>query len=527
MRGAIGAGHPLTARAGARTLAEGGNAVDACVAAAFAAWVAESPLTGPGAGGFMLVYRSREADARLLDFFVSIPGKGAAPGIGGGMETVEVRFDRRTTQRFQIGGASCAVPGSALGLAEAHRRYGVLPWPVLLEPAIELARAGVELNGAQAYIHSALDGVLRSTPESRRVYGLRRAVAKGERIELPDLAGTLERIAAEGASCLYRGELARTVAAAVCDAGGQMTEQDLSSYRVVARRPVRTAYRGYELLTNPPPSSGGVLVAFALRLLDRIGGNGGGRGSAGAIAALAEIMGAAARARSGRFESDLRRGGLSGRLLADETVERELATIGTRLGRAILEPSGIPSTTHISVVDGEGNAASHSTSTGCGSGVVVPGTGIHLNNMLGEEDLNPTGRSPAPGERLTSMMAPSLLLHRGRPRLVVGSAGSIRLRNAIVQIIVNVVDHGLTLREAIEAPRVHLEGELLHLEGGVGADVAEALARAGYGLVRWRDRNLYFGGASAVTLNDRGELEAAGDPRRDGAGVVVEAESRL
>jgi gamma-glutamyltranspeptidase/glutathione hydrolase len=174
------------------------------------------------------------------------------------------------------------------------------------------------------------------------------------------------------------------------------------------------------------------------------------------------------------------------------------------------------------VVDAHGNAASLSASTGCGSGVIVPGTGIHMNNMLGEEDLNPAGREGSPGARLTSMMAPSLVLEGTRPRLVLGSAGSIRLRAAILQIIVNVLDHGLTVPEAIEAPRVHLEGSALQLEGGIDPRVGERLESEGYEVVRWTGRNLYFGGASVVGLGGDGELEAAGDPRRGGAGAVVQ-----
>ena len=185
------------------------------------------------------------------------------------------------------------------------------------------------------------------------------------------------------------------------------------------------------------------------------------------------------------------------------------------------EPAGIPSTTHISAIDAAGNAASLSASTGCGSGVIVPGTGVHVNNMLGESDLNVGDRRVAPGRRLTSMMAPSLVLANGRPRLVVGSAGSIRLRAAILQIVVNVVWHGMSVGEAIAAPRVHLEGEQLNLEGGIDPAVASELEERGYYVVRWNDLNLYFGGASAVTYGLDGTLAAAGDPRRGGAGVVV------
>jgi gamma-glutamyltranspeptidase/glutathione hydrolase len=172
------------------------------------------------------------------------------------------------------------------------------------------------------------------------------------------------------------------------------------------------------------------------------------------------------------------------------------------------------------VVDGEGNAVALTASTGSGSGVVVPGTGIHLNNMLGEFDL---AKPPRAGARLSSGMSPSIVLHEGRPRLVVGSAGSLRLRGAVMQIVVNVVGHGLRVEEAIERPRVHLEGEHLHCEGGHDPAELDRLEELGWDVVRWRRQNLYFGGAAAVERLDDGSLAAAGDPRRGGAGVVVGA----
>jgi gamma-glutamyltranspeptidase/glutathione hydrolase len=520
MKGAVAAGHQLTAQAGARILEEGGTAVDACIAAGFVSWVTESPLTGPGGGGFMLVHRAGEASDSLLDFFVTIPGRGLAASEGGEMVTVKVPFDARTVQLFRIGAAACAVPGSVAGLAEAHRRYARLPWAELFAPAVEVARRGVELNAPQAFLHEILDVALRYQPEGRRIYGDEAPLAVGDRIVMEDLARTLERLASEGPDAFYRGEIAGRISEAVRAGGGRITEEDLSSYRVVRRRPVRTRYRNVEFVSNPPPSAGGLLVAFALAVLDRLGPMPA-HGSADAISFLSEAMREATRARGGSFVSELSRGGAAGRLLAPERI-REAADAARERARApVREAAGIPTTTHISVVDAEGNAASLSSSTGCGSGVIVPGTGIQLNNMLGEEDLNPGGAVARAGERLTSMMAPSLVLGGGSPRLVVGSAGSIRLRAAILQIVVNVVDHGMSVAEAIDAPRVHLEGDLLQLEGGVGDTVADGLEREGYEVVRWGGSNLYFGGASAVALHESGGLEAAGDPRRGGAGVVV------
>ena len=307
--------------------------------------------------------------------------------------------------------------------------------------------------------------------------------------------------------------------AAVGERGGRVTESDLADYRVIQRRPVRAAYRGTEFVSNPPPSSGGLLIAFALRILDRLGPMPE-RGSADAIAALTEAMREAARIRGGTFVADLYRAGrpVGSSRTSGSPRRRRPRAAAQRVPAH--ESSGVPSTTHISVVDADGNAASLSASTGCGSGFFVPGTGIQLNNMLGEPDLNPPGRSARPGERLTSMMAPSFVLEGGRPRLVVGSAGSIRLRAAILQIVVNVVDHGLSAEEAIEAPRVHLEEDALQLEGGTDSAAADLLEAQGYDVTRWAGRNLYFGGAAAV-VGRNGGLEAAGDPRRGGAGLVV------
>jgi gamma-glutamyltranspeptidase / glutathione hydrolase len=520
MKGAVAAGHTATAMAGAQILELGGNAVDACVAAGFVSWVAESPLTGPGAGGFMLVHRASDRSDRLLDFFVALPGRGLDGSKAAPMNEIEVPFDEQTLQLFRIGGASCAVPGAVAGLSEAHRLYGRLPWEDLIAPAAALARSGVELTPQQAFLHSILDVALRAEDEGRRIYGRSCALATGERIVQRDLAETLDLLATEGAEAFYRGPLARRISEAVRERGGLVSEDDLAEYRVIRRRPVRVPYRGAEFVTNPPPSSGGLLIAFALRVLDGLG-TPGPSGNLEAVSALAEVMREATRARREGFLSGLYRGGLAEKLLSDPSVSAAVRRARSGSRAPAHEPAGSPSTTHISAVDAHGNAASLSASTGCGSGVIVPGTGIHMNNMLGETDLNTGDGRAGAGRRLTSMMAPSIVLADGRPRLVVGSAGSNRLRSAILQIVVNVVARGQGAQEAISAPRVHFEDDRLILEGGIDPAVADALEGSGYDVVRWNDLNLYFGGASAVVVGEDGALDAAGDPRRGGAGTVV------
>jgi gamma-glutamyltranspeptidase / glutathione hydrolase len=518
MKGAIAAGHPLTAAAGARLLAEGGNAADACVAAAFAAWVAESPLTGPGAGGFALVLPAGGRPARVADFFVATPGRGRARVEAAEMHSIDVGFgDSETTQVFRIGEPSCAVPGAAAGLEAVHRAYGRLPWREVLAPAIELARDGVELSREQAHLHAILDLILRHQPEGERLYsrpdGSR--LQPGDLLRLPELGATLELVADEGGRALYDGELAGPIVETVRQGGGLVTAEDLRRYRVVWRRPVRAAYLGHEVVSNPPPSSGGILIAYGLSLLARL--ETGREGSAEAVAVLAAVLREQANARNAAFASGLYRGGLPRRLLSEEGIRAGLA----RLGSGAEEQAPPGGTTHVSVVDGGGNAVSLSSSTGSGSGVIVPGTGIHLNNMLGEYDL--AGGPSGPGRRLTSMMAPTVVARGGRPRLVVGSAGSVRLRGAITQVIANVVAHGLGVADAIDRPRVHVEGAHVHCEGGFEPAELDRLEARGFDVVRWRRRNLYFGGTNGVEVLPDGSLAAAGDARRGGAGIVVAA----
>jgi len=426
----------------------------------------------------------------VFDFFVAIPGLGDETATGE-MDHVDVDFSGGSTQRFHIGAASCAIPGAALGLETAHKAFGRLPWRDLFRPAVELAHNGVELNDGQAYLHRILDLIMRHTPEARDIYEHDGGpLVVGDTLVQDDLADTLELLAELGAQELYTGELGAKMVEHIRERGGCFTQRDLNEYRVIRRRPVRTRFCGEEFYSNPPPSRGGVLIAYGLPLLEELGV--GKPGTADAIDALARVMREQLQAPAGR-----------GLLRALE------------LGGAVVTRG----TTHISVIDGRGNAVALTASTGAGSGVVVPGTGIHMNNMIGEFDI---ARKPRPGARLSSGMSLSLVLRGGTPHVVVGSAGSLRLRGAVLQVVVNVVAHNLPVEDAIGNPRVHLDEEdVLHCEGGHDPAELDELERRGWNVARWRNRNLFFGGAAAVTLDD-GELAAAGDPRRGGAGVVVE-----
>jgi gamma-glutamyltranspeptidase / glutathione hydrolase len=513
-RGAIAAGHPVTAAVGAEVLRAGGSAVDACVAAAFASWVAEPALTGPGGGGFLVAYDTARRRPLAVDCFVAVPKEGSARGAVAPLEPYIVDFGTGQ-QVFLVGPGSCAVPGVTAGLEYAHRRLGRLPWGELTRPAVALAHDGVELTPAHADVIDLLKGFLGASPEGAGVFGpVDAPLQAGQITRNPALGGTLERIAAGGAGELAEGETARAIAAHQAATGGRLTLADLAAYRAIRRRPLALPYRERVFVTNPPPSSGGSLIAHALAVLaggpplrDPL--------SPAAVARIAAALRSANAQRTPAFERALYRGGAVRRVLA-------AAADGQMTHAASVNwPPRSPWTTQISVLDGDGNAASLTCSTGCGSGVFVPGTGVHLNNMLGETDLDVASRRLHPGMRLTSMMAPSLVLGERGVELVVGSSGSARIRSAIVQVVVAALDFGLPLQDAVELARVHPEGEALDCEGGMPDATLDALEAAGEQVVRWPGRNIYFGGAQVVARSGDG-FSAAGDPRRGGAGLVVD-----
>jgi gamma-glutamyltranspeptidase/glutathione hydrolase len=501
-KGVVAAGHPLSAEAGADVLRAGGNAVDAALGAMLTAFAAEPLLTGLGAGGYMLVVPgedpvlwgtgpARPRDPVLLDFFVEVPGRGADHDQRAELVPVDVNFGD-AVQLFNVGAASVGTYGMPHGICTAAERFGRIPLRELVAPAAASARAGVPLNAQQAYVVEILDGIVTLTPEIAAIYAPDGSVLReGERVRQPALADALERLGAEGARPFYTGDVAHAVAELMAAQGGLLTRADLAAYETVVRAPVRARYRGRDVLTNPPPSAGGTLIALALGLLDREDGP-------PALEALVAAMDATQRERGADFLDGLDAPGFAERFLA------------SRLG----------STTHVAVIDGAGGACSVTCSNGEGAGIVVPGTGIHLNNMLGEHDLNPLGfhRLPA-GRRMPSMMAPTVVLRDGVPELVLGSAGSNRIRSAILQTIVAVVDRGMHADAAVRAPRIHFEDGVVYAEPGIDLSGLEA---AGHAVAPFRALNLFFGGAQAVERDAvSGELSGGGDPRRGGAAVVV------
>jgi gamma-glutamyltranspeptidase / glutathione hydrolase len=520
MKGVVAAGHPVTAEAGAQVLREGGNAFDAAVCAALTAFVAESPLTSLGAGGFALVHLAGGGD-HLLDFFVEAGGRDLDPADSGELVPVEILFDE-TPQVFNVGPASCGVPGTAAGLWEVSRRFGTMPFSELAAPAARYARDGVRVTPEQAYVFTILEPILCRYPETAELYlSEGRLLTVGDVFRFPALGDALEAIADEGPGHLYGGELCERICSWVRERGGLLSPADFGAYRVIERPPVEVAYRGRRVLTNAPPSSGGVLIAYALELLQRWGDapplddpNG--------LALLAEVMAEASRARGGDFHERLHEETFAESFLGGPHVAEAAGRIATGLASHAGGPLG--STTHISVLDADGNAASVTCSNGSGSGVLAPDTGVHLNNMLGEEDLNPRGfHMHETGTRVTSMMAPTLVLRDGEIELAVGSAGSNRLRSAILQVIRYVVDYEMSAAAAVRMGRMHYEAGIVHAEPGFSDEAIDELERRGYQVVRWRGLNLFFGGTQAARRDPvTGELAGAGDPRRGGVAVVVD-----
>jgi len=456
----VAAGHPATVEAGIEVLDAGGSAVDAAVAASLASCVAETVMTGLLGGGHAIVYAPGE-EARTLDFFVAAPGLGA-----GGREAeprqLEVPFGVEIVH-YAIGVASCGVPGLPAGLHELWRDGGRLPWEDLVEPALRLARGGVELPAGHAACLAMLEPVMTMGAGARIYAPNGRLLGPGDRVEQPGLVPALELVAREGGRTLYEGALAEALLASMEELGGLVTRRDLEVYEPRWQRAdARASMRGLVLgraggLNSPQP--------------------------------VFERLPSLAEASAG---------------------ERVLALAGALDGD---DRAG--ETTNITAVDREGNACVLTTSLGLGSGDWLPGFDLHLNSMLGEADL--LVGELAPGDRMASMMAPTLILGERGLALAAGAAGGTRLRSALVQVVAGILDEGLEPSVATRRPRLHRVGDVVHVEPGLDPQALGALEREGYDVRCWEAPHHYFGGVSAV-----GVRGAAGDPRRSGAARTID-----
>lgn len=508
MKGAVAAGHKLTAETAAEILRSGGNAFDAVVAGFFVACVCESVLASLGGGGFLLAGNS-DGQTRVFDFFTHTPRhKSDQP-----LDFYPVMVDFGSAQQeFHIGLGSCAAPGAVNGMFAIHRDLGSMPMAELMQPAIELARRGVMVEPFQAYL-LRLVGPIYATPAALPLFcspaAPERLMDAGDVFINAELGDVLETLAIEGQGLFYRGEIARELIR-LCEDSGHLRYEDMTEYQTILREPLDIEHRGRRFYTNPPPSAGGILIAFGLNLLGQFDSDSAGAGSYSHIRTLVDILLTTSEVRGMHF-GEGPHVGLLDRELLDLYQARVLHTTAAYRG-----------TTHISVVDEQRNIAAMTVSNGEGCGELIPGTGVMMNNMLGEEDLNPAGlHGWTPNQRMSSMMAPSILLERDGCVTALGSGGSNRIRTAILQVVSNFADFGLDLETAVNHPRVHIETDVLNIEAGLPEATISPLTAEFANHRLFEGTNMFFGGVHVVRMDAAGGLSCMGDPRRSGVGIVV------
>ncbi|HEX6348197.1 MAG TPA: gamma-glutamyltransferase [Candidatus Dormibacteraeota bacterium] len=507
---------PLACEEGREVLRRGGNAVDAAVTTAFVQGVIDPMMNGLGGSGVAVVYSAREKSVSVIDFYARA-GSQVRP------DQWEPLFIREAADRYgyvcegwvnDCGYQSVGVPGTVAGLEELLRRFGTISWDQAVRPAVRFARDGFPVTGnVRSYwvTDSGPDVVpndqrIQWTPEAKRIYTRDGALyGLGEVIKNPDQARTLERLAHAGARDFYEGEIAAAIADDFQRNGGFITREDLASYRVGVGEPVRGMYRGLEVVAAGPPAGGMTL----LQMLNFLEGYD--------LAALGWPSGAAAvaRVRAMGFAFADRERYLADPAFAEVPVARLTAK---EYAAAARDAHDSPTTTHISVIDAEGNAVSMTHTLGAASGVVTPGLGFFYNNYLNCFDPRP-GRvnSLAPGKTRITMMVPSLAFRDGALEIVIGAPGGTKIVTGVLQTLLNLVDHGMSPLEAVAAPRVDFNGDTVQAEQRVTADVLAELRDAGFPVNR---RPLgydpYFSKVQVLAVGRGG----ASDPRGDG-GVVL------
>jgi gamma-glutamyltranspeptidase/glutathione hydrolase len=525
----MAAGSQQTAATGAAILERGGNAVDAAVAAAFVSFMSEIGVVHLGGSGVAQIYDPHTQQSVVYDFFSAMPGRGnGRPNHELDFNEVTIDFGA-TTQSFHLGRGSVAVPGNVYGLCALAADYGRLPLATLLEPAIALAENGVVLDEFQANTCELLRPLYTHTAGMRQIFTPQGHMLRGgERLFVPHLAESLRELAVAGGSWMRSGRLAQALVSDQLAYGGLLTTADLAEYEVRRMPPIRICYRDYDVLLPPPCSSGGVLTAFTLKLLSHYDVQRRPYGSAAHLQLLYEVMAATSRARPvwERMADEDETGAVAA-FLADDFVAEYVAQVqaaitGRQPAVSLVEESGPANTTHLSVIDSDGMAVSMTTTAGESAGYVVPGTGFIPNNILGEEDVNPRGfHNWTAGQRIATMMTPMFVTQEGHIRLVVGSGGSVRIRSAVLQVLSNLLDYRMTLNEAVNRPRVHVENMALQCEWGIDPEAMDELESWGYPVNRWPTRSIYFGGAHSVSRTPEGRLVPAGDNRRGGAVAMV------
>lgn len=509
-KGAIAAGDELTAQAGYEILKSGGNAFDGAIAATLMSFVASSTITSMGGGGFMISCHHGK-NISLLDFFTETPLQKRSANV---IDFFPVMVDfGDKSQKFHVGKGTMATPGNLAGLFHIHKKYGTIPFIELATPAMEAAKKGVVLHKQTKYQADILEPILSLSDIGRQIYTNNDKIrGLGQSYKLPFFSDFLEYISKEGPREFYEGEISEKISKDSYDHGGHLTRDDFLNYKVIERKPLDFKYRDYQVLTNPPPNSGGPLINFTLSLLDQFRLDKAKWGSADHLSLLSHAIEYTSMARQNIFIEN-RYSKEVMKMLFEENFYQSILQSLKKENRK----SG--NTTHVSIADEDDNFVSITTSVGEGCGYYIPGTHIMMNNMLGEEDLNPEGfHEWQPRKRLSSMMSPTLLLKNKQPIAALGSGGSNRIRSALVQAISNFVDFEMPPDESVNSPRIHWEDNHLDVEPGFDMDIIERLhLPQGARKILWSEKNMYFGGVHGIFKDKSNNLIPAGDRRRVGA----------
>ena len=471
---AVATGNYYTSKAAVRILAKGGNAYDAILAALFMSFVSEPLLSSPGGGGYLLAHPNGE-EAQIFDFFAQTP-KDISPQ---NKDFFPIHGDFGDVQQeFHIGKASAAVPGIPAGIFAIHKKYGTLPLQELAEFAISTAYSGYEIEPLYAEILRILRPIIESTPEATAIFENqnRQMYNAGDTFTNPDLALFLKNLTNHSEGWFYQGSPMQSIIKDMQQSNGLLTQQDFHDYQVLVREPLVDNIQDWTIMTNSAPTTGGMLIIEQLKhILKNPNKPDGVR--------IIEAM-----------------------MHADRIKNSENIQMQSSKG-----------TTHMSVIDQQGNVASLTVSNGEGCGYVVPESGFMLNNFLGEEDINIGGFfNFQPDSRMISMMSPTILENH-HCKIAVGTGGSNRIKTALFQVIYHIFS-GKTLSQAVNSPRMHYENDTLDIEKGVSLQKIESLLASFNKVNQWKTRSLFFGGVNAVRSGDC--ISATGDSRRKGVGII-------
>ena len=520
-RGMVVTNHPLASAAGAEMLAAGGNAVDAGVAALFALTVVEPMMVGLLGGG-MAHLRLPGGEHLVLDNMAHAP-RAATPGMYRPVNQDWPAALVTEGRENEVGATSIAAPGNLLGWTQALARFGTLPLADVMAPAIRLAKRGF---AATPYLVECVREASRDMVKDAAISALYlpggEPIAVGHRVVQAEYAAALEVIAAEGAGAVHGGALGAAVVAHVRKLGGVLGEDDLAGFQVIERQPVRGVYRGVEVVGPPPPSSGGVHVVQMLNILEGFDIGRLGFGTAATLHLVAEALKIAFADRAAATADPAFVDVPVGRLLSkDYAAERRAAIDPARAQhwKAAVAAGESANTTHVTVADNEGRVwcATQTINSLFGARILIPGLGMVPNNYMALFDPRPgNALSILPGKRLTTSMSPLILLKEGKPWAALGLPGGLRIFGSAMQAVLNLVDHGMSLQEAVEAPRIWTQGQALEVEGAVPEAVRADLAAMGHDVVALPH---VAGGMNAVRFMEDGGLEGAACWRADGTAI--------